>query len=80
MSNNLNRILCDLNIDTYELTKLSLKYVKELYYKQWLNQVENQYLVHTNVIKELILMKEGVFHKDFDIFQCDFTINSLCIL
>ena len=80
MSNNFNRILCDLNIEAYELTELSLNNVKELYYKKWLNQVNNQYLVHTNVIKELILMKEGVFHRFFDISQCDLIINSLCTL
>ena len=80
MSNNFNRILCDLNIEAYELTELSLKYVKGLYYKKWLNQVENQYLVHINVIKELFLMNEGVFHREFDISQCDLIINSLCIL
>ena len=80
MSNNFNRILCDLNIEAYELSELSLKNVKELYYKKWLNQVNNQYLVHTNVIKELILMKEGVFHRVFDIPQCDLIINSLCTL
>ena len=80
MSNNYNRILYDLNMDVHELAELSLKEVKEVYYNKWLNNVNNQYLVHSNVIKELIMMKEGIFHRDLDFSQCDLVINYLCTL
>ena len=61
MSCNYNRILYDLNMEVHDLAELSLKEVKEVYYNKWLNNVNNQYLVHSNVIKELIMMKEGIF-------------------
>ena len=80
MSNNFNRILCDLNIDAHELTELSLKDVKDMYYNQWFNSVNNQYLVHSTVIKDLIMMKEGTIYREVDISQCNFIINSLLTL
>ena len=80
MSSNFNRILCDLNMDACELTKLSLKNVKDMYYNKWLNSVDNQYLIHSKVINEVIMMKEGIFYKDLDSFQCDLIINFLCTL
>ena len=80
MSRNFNKILYDLNVDTYELAQLSLENVKALYYNKWFNNVDNQYLIHSKVISELILMKEGIFYKDLDSFQCDLIINFLCTL
>ena len=80
MSSNFNRILCDLNMDACELAELSLKNVKDMYYNKWLNSVDNQYLIHSKVINEVIMMKEGIFYKDLDIFQCDLLINFLCTL
>ena len=80
MSSNFNRILYDLNMDACELAELSLKKVKDMYYSKWLNSVDNQYLIHSKVINELIMMKEGIFYRDFDSFQCDLIINFLCTL
>ena len=80
MSSNFNRILYDLNIDVCELAKLSLKSVKDMYHNKWLNSVDNQYLIHSNVINELIKMKEGIFYRELDSFQCDLIINFLCTL
>ena len=80
MSSNLNTILYDLNMESHELDNISIKDVKELYFNKWLNNVNNDYVTHTKVIKELIMMKEGIFYGDLDISQCDFIINLLCTL
>ena len=80
MSSNFNTILYELNMEAHELANLSLKDVKELYYNKWINNVNNEYVIHSKVIKELIMMKEGIFYRDLDISQCDFIINLLCTL
>ena len=80
MSSNFNTILYELNMESHELANLSLKDVKELYYNKWINNVNNEYVIHSKVIKELIMMKEGIFYRDLDISQCDFIINMLCTL
>ena len=80
MSSNFNTILYELNMEAHELANLSLKDVKELYYNKWINNVNNEYVIHSKVIKELIMMKEGTFCRDLDISQCDFIINLLCTL
>ena len=80
MSNTFNQILFDLNMDIHELSVLSLQNIKELYYNKWLNSVDIQYITHSRVIRELIMMKEGVAYREFDNIQCNFIINFLCTL
>ena len=80
MSSNFNTILYELNIESNELSNVSVKDVKEMYYNKWLNNVNNQYETHSKVIKELIMMKEGIFYRDLDLSQFDFIINLLCTL
>ena len=43
MSNNLNRILFNLNVDIFELELLSLNKIKKLYYDKWLKNVNPLY-------------------------------------
>ena len=80
MSSNICQILYDLNIDMQELEFLSLKDVKEMYYNKWYTNVNNQYLVHSKVIYDLIMMKEGIYFSVFENFQCDLIINFLSTL
>ena len=51
-----------------------------MYYNKWLNSVDYQYLIHSKVINELIMMKEGLFYRDLDSFQCDLIISFVCTL
>ena len=80
MSGNIRQILYDLNIEISELAEFSLENLKKLYYNKWYNNVNNEYLIHSKVIFDLIVMKEGRYFKDFDIFQYDLMINFLCTL
>ena len=80
MSSNICQILYDLNIDLQELELLSLKDIKEMYYNKWYTNVNNQYLIHSKVIYDLIMMKEGMYFSVFDNFQCDLIINFLSTL
>ena len=75
ISSNFNRILYDLNLEACELAGYSLNYVKDMYYDKWLNNVDNQYMVHSKVIKELIMMKEGFFSRVLETLQCDLVVN-----
>ena len=78
MSNNLNQILYDLNVDLYELEMLSLNKVKKLYHDNWLNNVNGLYLVHSKFIYDLCMMKERFFFNDRCLYECDFFIKFFC--
>ena len=75
MSNNLNRILFDLNVDIFELELLSLNKIKKLYYDKWLNNVNPLYLIHSKYIYDLCLMKEKVFLSNQYVQECEFFIR-----
>ena len=61
MSNNLNQILCDLNLDMFELEMLSLNKFKNMLYDKWLSSVKGLYLIHSKYIHELCMMKGKFF-------------------
>ena len=50
MSNNLNQILYDLDVDLSELEMLSINKIKNLYHANWLNKVNGLYLVHSKFV------------------------------
>ena len=80
MSGNIRQILYDLNIEISELAEFSLEDFKKMYYNKWYSNVNNEYLIHSKVIFDLIVMKEGRYFKDFDINQYDLMINFLSTL
>ena len=78
MSNNLNQILYDLNVDLCELEMLSLNKVKKLYHDNWLNNVNDLYLIHSKFIYDLCMMKEKFFFDARCLYECDFFIKFFC--
>ena len=80
MSNNLNHILSDLDLDIFELKMLSYNKIKKLYHDKWLNSVSGLYKVHSKYIYDLCTMKERVFFNNRFIHECDFFIKFFCTL
>ena len=80
MGNNLNRILYDLDVDIYELEKLSLNKIKKLYYDKWFSSVNVLYFIHSKYIYDLCMMKEKVFLNNQYVNECDFFIRFFCTL
>ena len=80
MSNNLNQILCDLNMDMFELEMLSLNKFKNMLYNKWLSSVKGLYLIHSKYIHELCVMKEKFFFSNRCVQECDFFIRFFCTI
>ena len=72
MSNNLNQILYDLDVDLSELEMLSINKIKNLYHANWLNKVNGLYLVHSKFVYDLCMMKEKYFFNNRFLYECDF--------
>ena len=80
MSNNLNQILYDLDLDIHELEKVSLSQIKKLYHAKWIANINNLYPVHSKFIYDLCMLKEKAFLSKDDILECDFYIKFFCTL
>ena len=74
-----------LNKTYREMLDLSSAKVKELLLERWRRETYEEYFIHAEVIKELLLVKENLLTIDFgshrvmDIVSCDFIINNLCV-
>ena len=79
MGANLRLISSRLGILLKELLSLSLTKLKSLCYDKWYENVNNEYKVHANVIRDLIEMKETSSHSFFTKEFCDSIIQDLCV-
>ena len=80
MSNNLNQILYDLDIDIVELDTFSLYKIKKMYYNKWVNNVNHLYLINYKYVYDLCIMKEKVFLSNQNLDECEFYIRYFCTL
>ena len=71
---------------TYEeMLNISAPKLKDLLFKLWCRDVNEDYIPRANVIKELLQVKERLLFIDFgshrimDIVSCDTIINNLCV-
>ena len=78
MSNNLNQILYDLDIDIVELDTFSLYKIKKMYYNKWVNNVNPLYLINYKYVFDLCMMKEKIFLSNQYVNECEFYIRYFC--
>ena len=86
MGCNMNHLMHKYNISVKEIVETSKKKMNILCYKKWAEEVNEDYILHAPIIRELIKLKEGnlqlVFtneHFEFSYDAYDFIISSLCI-
>ena len=86
MGCNMNHLMHKYNISVEEIVETSKKKMNILCYKKWAEEVNEDYILHAPIIRELIKLKEGnlqlVFtneHFEFSYDAYDFIISSLCI-
>ena len=80
MSKNLNMVLQELNLDISELLTVSMGYIKKLYHQFWLNSINVQYKIHSTVIHELCMIRDGILVSDLEPDKINFMIQFLCTL
>ena len=80
ISNKLNQILSDLNLDVFELQMLSQNKIKKMYHDKWLSSVNDLYIIHSKYIYELCMMKDKFFFSNRCIHECEFFIKFFCII
>ena len=68
-----------------EMLDLPEHKVRELLFKIWSKEIYEDYFFRTDVIKELLLVKENLLiidfgsHRIMDIISCDTILNNLCV-
>ena len=63
-----------------DLTIKSKSKIKDICYNKWLSEVNENYPIHANAIKEMIAMKEGRCIRTFTNEECDMFISWLSTL
>ena len=63
-----------------DITIWSKSKIKDMCYNKWLSNVNENYPIHANVIREMIMMKEGRCIRTFTNEECDMFISWLSTL
>ena len=80
LGRNVNHILSKYGITRDEVMTMSKHKFKELSYNQWLNNVNPDYFIYSNIIKDMLLMKEDRCTRSFTNDECTQLINFICSL
>ena len=68
----------DLQVD--DMLAMSKNKMKEHCYNRWINQVKEEYITYSSIIKDMIMMKENRSVRYFSDTDCNFIIDFLCTI
>ena len=80
MGKNINHLLNKYDIVADDIISLSKHKVKEIWYSKWLSSVNVEYPIYAEIIKDMIVMREGICTKVFLNEDCKFIIDFCCII
>ncbi len=80
LGKNIRFVAYKCNTSVNDILSQPLNNAKVLYRNMWLQSVEAAYFDYAKVIKEMVLMKEGVMVKIFDDDEINTMITTLCTI
>ena len=80
LGKNINHLLNKYDIVADDIISLSKHKVKEICYSKWLSSVNVEYPIYAEIIKDMIVMREGRCTKVFLNEDCKFIIDFCCII
>ena len=82
MGRNMIHLLHKYNLQVEDVLSFSKKAMREHCQQKWKSEVKEEYIVHAQIVKEFIMVKESRLHITFTNnngdFSADYIINSLC--
>ena len=76
---NMTHLIHKYNLRIEDFLSLSGNKIKEWCYNRWFSEINHEYFIHAQIIREMIMMKENRCVRYFSNTDCDFVINFLCI-
>ena len=82
MGRNMMHLLHKYNLQVEDVLSFTKKTMKEHCYQKWQSEINQEYIVHAQIVKEFIMVKEDRLHITFTNnngeFSADYIITSLC--
>ena len=82
MGRNLTHLLQKYNLQVNNILSYSKELIKKHCYQKWKSEVNPEYIIHAQIIREIIMVKEERLHITFTCnagdFYADSIINTLC--
>ena len=82
MGRNMIHLLHKYNLQVEDVLSLSKNAMREHCYQKWKSEINQEYVVHAQIVKEFIMVKEDRLHITFTnnngVFSADYIIDSLC--
>ena len=80
MGRNITYLIHKYELQVEDLLTLSKYKIKDHCYNKWINQIKEEYITYSLIIKEMIMMKENRTVRLFSDIDCNFIIEFLCII
>ena len=82
MGRNLTHLLQKYNLQVNNILSYSKELIRKHCYQKWKSEVNPEYIIHAQIVREIILVKEERLHITFTCntgdFDADSIINTLC--
>jgi hypothetical protein len=76
--NNTRKLMSILSLNFYDLNMCSLLHIKRFMIDQWLNSIKLEYFIYSEIILEVIEMRDKKIYDILSNYECNFLIKELC--
>ena len=80
LGRNMTYLIHKYELQVDDMLTLSRNKIKEHCYNKWINQIKEEYITYSLIIKEMIMMKENRTVRLFSDTDCNFIIDFLCTI
>ena len=79
LGRNITHLMHKYDLVIEDMLSLSKQKIKNLCLNKWMSGIKDEYPMYAQIIKDMILMKEGNDAKIFSIDECNYIIDFCCI-
>ena len=80
LGRNMTHLIHKYEIHINDMLFLSKRKIKEHCYNKWINQINEEYIKCSLIIKDMIMMKENRSVRHFSDMDCNFITEFLCVI
>ena len=80
LGKNMTHIMHKYELDIDNIVSFSKCKVKEICYNKWVDSVNAEYPIYAKIIREMIMMKEERYKREFYDNECDLIIDFCCLI
>ena len=80
LGRNMTHLIHKYELRVDDILALSKNTIKKHCYNRWVNQIQEEYITYSFIIKDMIMMKENRCVRCFSDTDCNFIIDFLCTI